>query len=78
MGNTHVTNTLPQQSSIHAVLQFAYTYQRDNMVFASQRPWKFASKLRTTQNNSEPLRTIVRGGFLYVINKKCVRIKNKI
>ena len=62
MGNKHVTNITIKESSIHAVLQFSNSYQRD-------KEYCNAGRIITTQNNSEPLRTLVLGGFLHKIMK---------
>ena len=36
MGNKHVTNITIKESSIHAVLQFSNSYQRDKQLSANQ------------------------------------------
>jgi hypothetical protein len=42
VGKTHVTNITIRESSIHAVLQFSNSYQRDNspnkLLYLSRRP----------------------------------------
>jgi hypothetical protein len=66
MGNKHVTNTPNKESSIHVVLQFSFTNQRD-------KDYCNAGLFRTTQNISRerssllPLRTLSWEVFLNII-----------
>jgi hypothetical protein len=55
VGKTHVTNIAIKESSIHAVLQFSNSYQRDKQLLANQSIYNGPGKFT------------FQGPFLYVL-----------